>query len=241
MSRTPWLAAFGRAEFGRYNRSLSWPGAFISFEGIDGSGKTTQLQRLSSFLSARGHTVTLAQEPGGTRVGREIRKLLLDKANSDLRAIPELLLYFASRAQNIEEVILPALEQGGIVLADRFTDATAAYQGYGRELGGDAVRRIEAVACRGVKPDLTLLLAIDPASGVRRALSRNAHQSDDESRMEQESIEFYRRVAAGYDQLLQAEPERIKKIDAAGSIDEVAAAIEAEVERFLSRRFPRPA
>lgn len=224
---------------GRYNRSLSWPGAFISFEGIDGSGKTTQLRRLASFLSARGHAVTLAQEPGGTRVGGEIRKLLLDKANSDLRAIPELLLYFASRAQNIEEVILPALEGGGVVLADRFTDATMAYQGYGRELGGDAVRCIEAIACGGVKPDLTLLLAIDPASGVRRALDRNAHQRDDESRMEHESREFYRRVAEGYDHLLQAEPERIKKIDADGTIDDVAAAIESEVESFLSRRSPK--
>lgn len=219
---------------------MSWPGAFISLEGIDGSGKTTQLQRLESFLSARGHAVTLAQEPGGTRLGREIRKLLLDEANSDLRAVPELLLYFASRAQNIEEVILPALEQGGVVLADRFTDATVAYQGYGRELGVNAVESIEAVACRGVRPDLTLLLEIDPDIGVRRALDRNAKQSGDESRMEQEGRKFYKLVAQGYDHLLQAEPERIKKIDARGSIEEVAAAIESEVVGFLARKLTQP-
>ncbi len=215
---------------------MSWPGAFISLEGIDGSGKTTQLQRLESFLSTQGYAVTLAQEPGGTRVGREIRKLLLTEAGSDLRAVPELLLYFASRAQNIEELILPALEQGGIVLADRFTDATVAYQGYGRELGEHIVQHIEAVACHGVKPDLTLLLDIDSDTGVGRALDRNAEQGDDESRMEQESRKFYERVAQGYDHLLQAEPRRIKKIDARGSIEEVAAAIESEVVGFLARK-----
>ena len=182
--------------------------------------------------------MTLAQEPGGTRLGGEIRRLLLDKANTDLRAIPELLLYFASRAQNIEEVILPALAQGRIVLVDRFTDATVAYQGYGRGLGSVTVQRIESVACQGVKPDLTLLLEVDLAIGVGRALDRNAVQSDDESRMEQESREFYHRVLRGYQDLLEAEPERVKRIDGRGAVGEVAERIEAEVERFLSRGFP---
>jgi len=164
---------------------------------------------------------------------------LLDKANTDLRAIPELLLYFASRAQNIEEVILPALRQGRIVLVDRFTDATVAYQGYGRELGLETVRRIEAVSCQGVKPDLTLLLDIDVETGVGRALERNADQSDDESRMEQESRQFFHRVWQGYQDLQQAEPERVRRIDGRGSIDEVAARIAAEVESFLGGRFPK--
>ena len=217
---------------------MSWPGAFISFEGIDGSGKTTQLRRLESLLTAKGHGVTLAQEPGGTRLGGEIRRLLLDKANTDLRAIPELLLYFASRAQNIEEVILPALQQGRVVLVDRFTDATVAYQGYGRALGVETVRRIEAVSCKGVKPDLTLLLDVDVETGVGRALERNAVQNDDESRMEQESREFFRRVWQGYQDLQQAEPERVRRIDGRGSIDEVAARIEAEVENFFDQGFP---
>ena len=222
-----------------YNRSLK-RGLFITLEGVDGSGKTTQLHRLETFLTERGHPVTLAQEPGGTRVGREIRRLLLDAANADLRPIPELLLYFASRAQNVEEVIQPALREGRIVLADRFTDATVAYQGYGRELGVPAVRQVESVACQGVQPDLTILLDIDIETGVRRALHRNAEQSDDESRMEQESREFHERVAQGYAALLAADPERIKKIDGRGSIDEVAARIEAELERFLSKRAAEP-
>lgn len=224
-----------RVRVGGYNRRLK-RGLFITFEGIDGSGKTTQLRRLGSFLAAKGLAVTVAQEPGGTRVGREIRRLLLDAANEDLRPVPELLLYFASRAQNIEEVIEPALREGRIVVADRFTDATVAYQGYGRELGIEAVRKTESVACQGVQPDLTLLLDIDIETGVGRALDRNADQTADESRMEQESRAFYERVAEGYAALLAAEPERIKKIDGRGSIDEVTGAIEAEVERFLTKR-----
>jgi dTMP kinase len=210
-------------------------GLLITLEGVDGSGKTTQLRRLESFLAAKGFAVTVAQEPGGTRVGREIRRLLLDAANEDLRSVPELLLYFASRVQNIEEVIEPALREGRIVVADRFTDATVAYQGYGRELGIEAVRKVESVACQGVQPDLTLLLDIDIETGVGRALDRNADQTDDESRMEQESRAFYERVAQGYAALLAAEPERIKKIDGRGSIDEVTGAIEAEVESFLAK------
>lgn len=222
-----------------YNRSLQ-RGLFITLEGIDGSGKTTQLRRLETFLTDRGYVVTVAQEPGGTRVGREIRRLLLDAASADLRPVPELLLYFASRAQNVEEVIQPALSEGRVVLSDRFTDATVAYQGYGRKLGVPAVRQVESVACQGVQPDLTILLEIDIETGVRRALRRNADQSDDESRMEQESREFHERVAKGYAALLAADPERIKKIDGRGSIGEVAARIEAAVERFLSQRDEAP-
>ena len=210
-------------------------GLFITFEGIDGSGKTTQLRRLESFLATKGLAVTVAQEPGGTRVGREIRRLVLNAANADLRPVSELLLYFASRAQNIEEVIEPALQEGRIVLADRFTDATVAYQGFGRELGIEAVRKLESVACRGVRPDLTLLLDIDIDTGVTRALDRNAAQTDDESRMEQESRAFYERVAQGYAALAAAEPDRIKTIDGRGSVDEVGRAIETAVERFLAK------
>ena len=209
-------------------------GAFISFEGIDGSGKTTQLQRLENTLSRLGHSVVVAQEPGGTRVGAEIRKLLLDAANSDLRPIPELLLYFASRSQNIAEVIRPALNSGQIVLCDRFTDATIAYQGCGRGLGVEAVRTIEAVACDGLKPDLTLLLDIAPETGVRRALQRNTSQPLDESRMEQEDISFYERVRAGYIELRRKEPERMKLVDANGAIGEVEARVNRIVTDFLA-------
>ncbi len=209
-------------------------GVFISFEGIDGSGKTTQLQRLENTLSHLGHSVVIAQEPGGTRVGAQIRKLLLDAANSDLRPIPELLLYFASRSQNIAEVIRPALNSGRIVLSDRFTDATLAYQGCGRELGVEAVRTIEAVACDGLKPDLTLLLDIAPETGVRRALQRNTSQPLDESRMEQEDISFYERVRAGYKELQRKEPERMKLVDANGDVSEVEARVNRIVRDFLA-------
>ena len=217
---------------------MSGRGAFISFEGIDGSGKTTQLDRLRQSLTRQGHFVVVAQEPGGTRVGLEIRKLLLNAANTDLRPIPELLLYFASRAQNIEEVIRPALEAGRIVLVDRFTDATVAYQGYGRELGADTVRAVENVACGGLMPDLTLLLDVDPAIGVRRALERNSGQPIDESRMEREAAAFYERVHRGYLKLSRAEPQRIRLIDARDSIEKVGEAIESAVEEFLEARGP---
>ncbi len=211
-------------------------GAFISFEGIDGSGKTTQLRRLQIKLSGLGHSVVIAQEPGGTRVGAEIRKLLLDAANTELRPVPELLLYFASRSQNIAEVIQPALNSGKIVLCDRFTDATIAYQGYGRELGVEAVRTIEAVACEGLKPNLTLLLDMPPESGVQRALDRNSAQPLDESRMEREDISFYERVRSGYVELQRNEPERIKRVDANGDIGEVEARVNRIVTDFLVSR-----
>jgi dTMP kinase len=214
---------------------LGYPGFFLSFEGVDGCGKTTQLERLAERLRASGRDPVLAQEPGGTRVGREIRRVLLDARSADLRPIPELLLYFASRAQNIAEVIRPALEQGRIVLADRFTDATVAYQGYGRELGIETVRAIEAVACAGLKPDLTLWLDLDPELSVARALARRPAAGEaDESRMERETFDFHRRVRQGYEELWQAEPERIRRVDASGTVEEV----ERSVEAALGGRLP---
>ncbi len=210
-------------------------GIFISLEGVDGSGKTTQLERLRHSLEAKGYSVVVAQEPGGTRSGRRIREILLDAANQDLRPIPELLLYFASRAQNIAEVITPALDAGKIVIADRFTDATVAYQGYGRGLGVEAVRAIEHVACAGVQPDLTLLLDIDPETGVGRALERNEQETADESRMEKEGSAFFEKVRGAYLELARQQPKRIKTIDAGGTVQETAAAIESAVAPVLER------
>jgi dTMP kinase len=223
----------------RYNCSLT--GLFISFEGIDGSGKTTQLQLLRDKLAAQGHDVIVAQEPGGTRVGGEIRRLLLDAANSDLRPLPELLLYFASRAQNIDEVILPALEAGKTVLVDRFTDATVAYQGYGRELGVDVVRSIERAACRGIKPGLTLLIDVDPAVALPRAQARNKGQAQDEGRMEGQSMAFYERVRRGYLDLSRQEPERIKVIDGSDTVEAVAKQVAALADQYLKAREPAKA
>ena len=215
---------------------MAAPGIFLSFEGIDGCGKTTQLQGMASRLRKAGCEPVIAQEPGGTRLGREIRALLLDSANAELRPIPELLLYFASRAQNIAEVIEPALEAGRVVLCDRFTDATAAYQGYGRGLGLEAVRQVEEVACRGVEPDLTLWLDIDPEVGVVRARRRNGACSADENRMEQEGIEFYAKVRQGYAAIHQAEPRRVRRIDAAGSVEDVARRIDAAASSLPALR-----
>lgn len=210
-------------------------GIFISLEGIDGSGKTTQLERLRLNLVGKGHCVIVAQEPGGTRLGRRIREILLDTASHDLRPTPELLLYFASRAQNIAEVIMPSLEEGKIVIADRFTDATLAYQGYGRNLGISVVRAIERIACEGIQPDLTLLLDIDPEIGVSRALVRNKTQIQNESRMEREDNQFFHKVRDGYLELAAQDPNRIKTINARGTVDEVEAAISETVALLLKR------
>jgi len=215
---------------------LGAAGLFLSFEGVDGSGKTTQLERFAERLRSAGVEPVLAQEPGGTRIGKEIRALLLDSKNTDLRPIPELLMYFASRAQNIAEVIRPALEAGRIVVADRFTDATAAYQGYGRELGEEVVRRIEAIACEGVEPDCTLWLDIDPSVGVRRALDRAPDDGKDETRFERERLDFYARVRAGYQAIWKAAPERVVRIDASGGIDEIEAAILEAVRPKIAER-----
>ena len=211
-----------------YNRAL---GLFLSFEGVDGSGKTTQIQLLADWFRERGVEPLIAQEPGGTRVGREIRKLLLDSRSTDLRPIPELLLYFASRAQNLAEVIRPALEPGRVVIADRFTDASVAYQGHGRGLGEETVRAIDSIACEGIQPDLTLWLDIDPEVGVRRALAREL--ASDESRMEREALDFRVKVRDGYQRIHESDPGRVKRIDASGVVEEVFQAIRSEVEDAL--------
>ena len=137
------------------NVRMAKRGAFITFEGMDGSGKTTQLRRLAARLRGRGRTVVETAEPGGTPIGVQIRRVLLDSANRELCPNAELLLYFASRAQNVDQCILPALERGEIVLADRFTDSSLVYQGYGRGLGSENVLALDRIACRGLKPDLT--------------------------------------------------------------------------------------
>src|SRR3989304_5631089 len=152
-------------------------GTFITFEGIDGSGKTTQLEMLAERLRARDIAVTTAQEPGGTPVGAAIRRILLDSATAGLSSMAELLLYFASRAQNLEEVIRPAIEAGRVVLSDRYVDASAASQGCGRGVGLELVSELERIACGGLKPDVTFLLDIEPATSVARALERNRAQA----------------------------------------------------------------
>ncbi len=144
-------------------------GRFITFEGLDGAGKSTQMELLARRLRESGRNVLVTAEPGGTPIGEQIRRILLDRANAGLSPVAELLLYFASRAQNVEEAILPALEQGRIVLSDRFTDSTLVYQGFGRGLGEEAVKALERIACRGLQPDLTIYLDIDLETSLARA------------------------------------------------------------------------
>lgn len=210
---------------------MSKPGFFVSFEGGDGCGKTTQMRLFVERLRRIGKDVLETAEPGGTPIGRQIRRILLDSANGALSPRAEMLLYFACRAQNVDEWIRPALAAGRVVVSDRFTDSTLAYQGEGRGLTAGLVRQLHAIACQEIVPDLTIYLDIDYRTGLSRARARNAGQEGpDESRMESEAEEFHERVRRGYLALAAAEPERIRTIDAGQSVEAVAAAIWAEVE-----------
>lgn len=206
---------------------------FITFEGMDGSGKTTQMRRLAARLRARGRTVLETAEPGGTAIGREIRRILLDAANRELSPTAELLLYFASRAQNVDQAILPALARGDIVLADRFTDSSLAYQACGRGLGVETVLELDRIACRGLQPDLTILVDIDVETSLARAHARNRVQSQSESRMDEQSLEFHRKVYDAYQALAAREPERIKRVEGRMEIDEVERAIWTIVSAYV--------
>jgi len=207
-------------------------GLFITFEGMDGSGKTTQMRRLAERLRAMGRTVIETVEPGGPPIAMKIRRILLDAANQELSPVTEVLLYFASRAQNVDEWIAPALGRGEIVLSDRFTDSSLVYQGFGRGLGAETVAALEAIACRGIKPDLTLLVDIDAEASLARARARNAAEPHCETRMDDQSIEFHRRVYAAYHALAAGEPGRVRIVDGRAGID----AIEGEVWSIVASR-----
>ena len=193
---------------------------FITFEGPEGSGKTTQLQRLAELLRAGGRDVVTTKEPGGTPLADRIRAILLHPESS-MDSLTELLLYAASRRQNVVEVIRPALHRGAVVLCDRFTDATLAYQGFGRRLDLDRLRTINAWVTDSLNPDVTLLFDIDERVGLQRARSRNASVRNEEGRLEAEDLAFHRRVREGYLALAVAEPQRFVTIDAGGTIEEV--------------------
>ena len=215
---------------------MARPGFFVTLEGLDGCGKTTQIGRLAEQLRARGIDPVIAQEPGGTRAGRAIRSILLHSESTDLQPQSEVLLYFASRVQNLAEVILPALEADRVVICDRFTDATVAYQGYGRGLGATTIWQLNKIACEGEQPDMTIWLDVDPETSLERARIRNASQDVDEGRMESQAIAFFLRVRQGYLDIHKADPERVRRIDASGTEDEVAATILETVLAALRQR-----
>jgi len=215
-----------------YHATMSRRGKFITFEGLDGTGKSTQLRKLAAALRAAGHKVVETREPGGTSTGEKIRRVLLDSATAGLSPLAEMALMFASRAQHISEVIQPALDHGSIVLCDRFTDSTEAYQGSGRKLGSAAVLELHRVLCGNLQPDLTILLDSDPAMSIGRARRRNRHASrtashgsdksaakhhGDENRFEQETRAFFARVRIGYLDIAARESQRVVAVDASGT------------------------
>jgi dTMP kinase len=188
-------------------------GLFITFEGPDGSGKSTQLRILAARLRAEGRIVVETVEPGGTPIGMQIRRVLLDSKNLEMRPTTELLLMFAARAQNVDETILPALSRGEIVLSDRFTDSSLVYQGAARGLGAEVVYEVDRIACRGLVPDLTIVIDIDTEIGLARARGRNQKTQDVETRIDEQAVGFHRKVRDAYLQLAADEPNRVKLID----------------------------
>lgn len=201
---------------------------FITFEGIEGTGKTTQIQKVKEFFEAQGKEVFLTLEPGGSRVGRELRKMLLHVENKDLTATTELFLYLADRSQHVAQVIRPELESGKVVLCDRFADSTVVYQGYGRGIDTNVLRQLNEVAVDGLWPDLTIVLDIDPEIGLKRATLRNLDdgKAKEEGRFEAEHISFHRRIREGYLTWAALNRDRIKVADASGTPDEVFAVIQ---------------
>lgn len=204
---------------------------FITFEGPDGSGKTTQITLLAAYLREQGFPVLTTREPGGTTIGDQVRTCLHDVGNTEMTAETEILLYSASRAQLVQEVIRPALAEGQIVLCDRFADSTIAYQGYGRGLDLDALAFITRFATGGLNPDLTVLLTLEAEHGLRRRETDGAEMN----RMDLQAAAFYRRVQEGYEALAAAEPERWVVVDA----DRPAAAVQQDVQAIVSERLQR--
>jgi len=207
-------------------------GRFITFEGLDGCGKSTQLEKLAGVLRKQGLNVVTTREPGGTPTGEKIRSVLLDTGTANLSPFAELALMFASRAQHISEIIQPALAAGSIVLCDRFTDSSEAYQGGGRKMGSGPVLELHRVLCGGLQPDMTILMDSDVAASVERArrrnkakASENGNSQGNENRFEQESRAFFGRVHSTYLAIAEREPQRVFLVNARGPAEETHAKI----------------
>ena len=205
---------------------------FITFEGIEGTGKSTQIERVREYFEAQGREVFLTLEPGGSRIGRDLRKMLLHVDNKEITPITELFLYLADRAQHVGQVIKPELEAGKVVLCDRFADSTIVYQGYGRGLDTVMLRELNEVAVDGLWPDLTIVLDIDPEVGLKRATLRNIEdgKAKEEGRFEAEHLSFHNRIREGYLTWAAFNRERMRVVNATGTPDEVFSQIKAVIE-----------
>lgn len=203
-------------------------GKFITIEGTDGAGKSTQIAMLVEFLKNKGIECVVTREPGGTKIGEKLREIVLDPENSEMTNITEAMLYAASRAQHVEEKIIPALKEGKFVICDRFLDSSLVYQGYARGLETEMIEKINGYALCGIKPDITLFFDIRPEVGITR--KKNMHDLD---RIEQEKADFHQKVYNGYKTLTQKYPERIKSINAEKTIEEVHKQVVEEITKIL--------
>lgn len=205
-------------------------GLFITVEGTDGAGKTTQIGRMKEYLTAKGYDVILTREPGGTGISEKIREIILDPTNTCMSSVAEMLLYASARAQLVSEVIRPAVESGKNVICDRFVDSSYVYQGFGRGIDLDAIVHVNQIAIDGLTPDITFFLNLDPETALER---RKASTGAD--RIEQEEMDFHRRVYEGYRRLAERYPDRIKTIECDRSIEDIAADIRKWLDRLLER------
>lgn len=202
-------------------------GLFITFEGTDGTGKSTQIEFAREYFESRGFNVLMSREPGGTSISEKLRDILLDKANDEMSPVTEMMIYAASRAQLVSEVIIPAVNDGTVVICDRFVDSSVAYQAFGRGLG-DMVAEVNSYATTGLAPDITFFMDIDPEVGRSRIAGGEL------DRLEQEKSDFFRRVYDGYKSIAASDPGRVKTIDASGTVEEVRAAIEVHLDEITS-------
>lgn len=207
-------------------------GEFITIEGTDGSGKSTQIELLMDYLRKKGADVIFTREPGGTQISEKIREIILDVDNSEMTGITEALLYAAARSQHVEEKIIPALEAGKIIVCDRFVDSSIAYQGAARGLGAEKIMGINEAALHGIMPDMTLFFDLSPEKGILR--KKNERALD---RLEKEKMDFHEKVYEGYKNLCKKYPERIKPIDADRSIDEVHSEVIEVIDGLLKGKY----
>jgi dTMP kinase len=221
------------------NHTLKRRGIFITLEGIDGAGKSTQLRLLVKHLRKRGCRVVATREPGGTRVGEQVRGILLASRTGKLAPLAELALMYAARAQHLEQVVQPALARGEVVVSDRFNDASFAYQGCGRKLGVAAVWAFDQAVCGPTQPDLTIVLDLSPRASLKRAKGRELRRNSVRGRFEAEGLRFHERVRAGYLVIARGDPRRVKVVRADRPVAEVQAEIRTIVADFLARNRKR--